>query len=166
MALVVHYLKCTADDSHLFVDVFHRRGELPVCDYCGAATVISWHSGRAPGLVGFGQMVYNNQAMSTNDFEGKVQQLRKSNPGKEVRVVSDSDSKRRARAEQRLQRLHRHRQKRGIDAQGQFDRHLSAMSKQREALDRGTVAPKNPSQTVASMDRQIDRFKKSVERNK
>ena len=111
-------------------------------------------------------MVYNDQKMSTNDFAGKVEQIRRSNPGKEVRVVPDSDSQRRARSEQRLQRLHRHRQKRGTDAQGQFDRHLAEMSKQREALDRGTVAPKTPSQTVASMDRKIARFKKSVERNK
>ena len=166
MAHVVHDLKCTANSDHLFADVLHRRDELPPCGHCGADTIVSWHSGRAPGLVGFGQMVYNDQKMSTNDFAGKVEQIRRSNPGKEVRVVPDSDSQRRARSEQRLQRLHRHRQKRGTDAQGQFDRHLAEMSKQREALDRGTVAPKTPSQTVASMDRKIARFKKSVERNK
>ena len=158
MAFVTHDLQCSNGHQQDSV-LYKRENGTPAC-HCGAATHISWHTGKTPGLSGFGQILYDGDRISTSDLEAKRREVQARNPGKNVQIVPDSASQRQARADDRRQRVIENRKRHGKDiTANRAARRDKLNSDLRCAQQKGNV------NDIARAENHLNRYTKSIEKS-
>ena len=155
MSLVSHDLAC--DNGHRHDSVLHKRDVMPPCQECGAATHISWHSGQAPGINGFGTVNTGNAVMTTGEFAAHCRELEARNPGKTAKVVSLTDNEVDQRIDARKQRLADARKARGTNIEAVRDQRMDQLHREKEATVRATLPPEQKTSKLATLNTKIAR---------
>lgn len=154
-----HDLKCA--DGHLIDHVRHPTDVLPPCPHCGAETSISWHTGRAPGMNGFGAVTTDGGTMTTMEFEAHKREIEAANPGTRVKATYYSDNEIDQRIADRKQRIINTRKARGIDIDAVREERVEILEKKREAVC-ATLPSDIASKKVADINHKIARNKATL----
>lgn len=155
MSYVSHDLVCA--EGHYTQSLYKRSEGTPPCSVCGAETSVSWHSGRAPGVNGFGVVRTDGGTMTTMEFESHKRKIEARNPGTRVKATYYSDAQIDQRIADRRQRVIDARKARGVDMNAVTEKRVEDLTKQKQKLLRGNLNNASTVKKVATINTKIEK---------